>query len=118
MAVRFKSECPSLRVVALDNLKRRGSELNLPRVREHEVEFIHCDIRSPEDLNAVGPFDCIIECSAEPGADKESNWLPAPKVPFNLTMRLYAPKPEILVGKWNPPPVVRVQELPMVTGGQ
>jgi hypothetical protein len=25
-----------------------------------------------------------------PGADKEANWLPAPKEPFNLTMRLYA----------------------------
>ena len=27
-----------------------------------------------------------------PGADIEANWLPAPKGPFNLTMRLYAPK--------------------------
>ena len=27
-----------------------------------------------------------------PGKDKEANWLPAPKGPFNLTMRLYAPK--------------------------
>ena len=47
-----------------------------------------------------------------PGADKEANWLPAPKGPFNLTMRLYAPKSEALTGQWNPPPVMRVQELP------
>ncbi len=39
--------------------------------------------------------------------DKEANWLPAPKGPFNLTMRLYAPKSDALTGKWNPPPVVK-----------
>lgn len=42
-----------------------------------------------------------------PGADRESNWLPAPKGPFNLTMRLYAPRTEALTGRWNPPPVER-----------
>jgi hypothetical protein len=45
-----------------------------------------------------------------PGADKEGNWLPAPKGPFNLTMRLYAPRSEALTGQWNPPPVVKVEE--------
>ena len=44
-----------------------------------------------------------------PGADKEANWLPAPKGPFNLTMRLYAPRSGALTGKWNPPPVTRVE---------
>ena len=42
-----------------------------------------------------------------PGADMEANWLPTPKGPFNLTMRLYAPKIEALTGKWSPPPVLR-----------
>jgi hypothetical protein len=44
-----------------------------------------------------------------PGADKEVNWLPAPKGAFNLTMRLYAPKSEALTGKWNPPPITKNQ---------
>src|SRR5581483_1051429 len=45
-----------------------------------------------------------------PGAAKEVNWLPAPQGAFNLTMRLYAPKPDVLTGRWDPPPVMKVQE--------
>ena len=52
-----------------------------------------------------------------PGEIKGANWLPAPKGGFNLLMRLYAPRSEALIGKWNPPPVTRVQSLPAV-GGQ
>jgi hypothetical protein len=40
----------------------------------------------------------------------QPDWLPAPKAPFNLTMRLYAPKSEALTEKWNPPPVVKTPE--------
>lgn len=49
-----------------------------------------------------------------PGADKESNWLPAPNGPIYLVMRLYWPKtehPSILPpgdGTWNPPGLVKV----------
>jgi hypothetical protein len=44
-----------------------------------------------------------------PGADKESNWLPAPNAPFYMLMRLYLPSMEILNGQYEIPPVVRVQ---------
>ncbi len=72
----------------------------------------------PFKYNPDGSLDLYFQTES-PGADKEDNWLPAPKGPFNLTMRLYAPKMEVLVGKWNPPPVVRgVQDSPDVTGGR
>jgi len=59
-----------------------------------------------------GSLELYIQ-SEKPGADKEGRtWLPAPKAPFNLTMRIYAPKQEVLVGKWNPPPVTVIQALP------
>jgi hypothetical protein len=42
-----------------------------------------------------------------PGKDKEPNWLPAPKGPFVIAMRLYWPKPEALDGTWKQPPLQR-----------
>src|SRR4051812_22427396 len=57
---------PEWSVVALDNLRRRGSELNLPRLRAAGVEFIHGDVREEADLEAVGPLRAVVECSAEP----------------------------------------------------
>jgi CDP-paratose 2-epimerase len=53
-------------VVALDNLRRRGSELNLPRLRDAGVEFVHGDVRELDDLLALGAIDALVECSAEP----------------------------------------------------
>ena len=57
---------PDWEIVALDNLKRRGSELNLPRLRAAGVQFAHGDVRAPDDLEAVGALDALLECSAEP----------------------------------------------------
>jgi hypothetical protein len=41
--------------------------------------------------------------NASPGADAESNWLPAPNGPFFCVLRLYWPKPEALDTRWKPP---------------
>jgi CDP-paratose 2-epimerase len=57
---------PDWEVVAFDNLRRRGSELNLPRLRLAGVEFVHGDVRDPGDLLGVGHIDALVECSAEP----------------------------------------------------
>jgi hypothetical protein len=65
----------------------------------------------PFKYNADGSLDLYFQ-NASPGGDKETNWLPAPKGPFNLAMRIYAPQSDALTGKWNPPPVLHVQPLP------
>ena len=66
----------------------------------------------PLKYNADGSLDLYFQ-NEGPGADKEANWLPAPREP-NLMMRIYAPKSEALTGKWNPAPVMRVAILPGV----
>jgi len=43
-----------------------------------------------------------------PGKEKEPNWLPAPKGPFFIAMRLYWPKQEALDGTWKQPPMKRM----------
>jgi CDP-paratose 2-epimerase len=57
---------PEVEVVALDSLKRRGSELNLARLRDAGVAFVHGDVRVLGDVLAVEPVSAIVECSAEP----------------------------------------------------
>ena len=61
----LKRRHPSVRVIAMDNLHRPGSELNLPRLRGGGVEFVKGDIRFTNEF-PTGPFEAIIECSAEP----------------------------------------------------
>jgi len=60
----------------------------------------------PLKYNADGSLDLFIQ-NESPGAEKDANWLPAPKGAFSLVMRIYAPKAEVLLGQWNPPPVKR-----------
>jgi CDP-paratose 2-epimerase len=66
LALELAARHPEWEVVALDNLHRRGAELNLARLRAGRVRFVHGDVREPEDLRAVGPFQALVECSAEP----------------------------------------------------
>jgi CDP-paratose 2-epimerase len=59
---------PGWEITALDNLRRRGGELNLARLREAGVAFVHGDVRVLDDLRAVAEHDALVECSAEPSA--------------------------------------------------
>ncbi len=66
IALRLKHEEPAAQVIALDNLKRRGSELNLSRLHAAGIEFMHGDVRNASDLQALPRMDALVECSAEP----------------------------------------------------
>lgn len=66
LAIAFKQANPSNQIIALDNLKRRGSELNIARLRGMGIHFIHGDIRNVEDFNEVGTIDILIDAAAEP----------------------------------------------------
>jgi len=43
-----------------------------------------------------------------PGKESESNWLPAPRGPFLMALRMYWPKPEVLSGRWQRPSLQKV----------
>jgi hypothetical protein len=58
-------------------------------------------------FNQDGSLDLYLQHDS-PGHDHEANWLPAPRGPLGVTMRLYAPAPEALDGRWVPPPINRV----------
>ena len=62
--------------------------------------------RDPLRFDADGSLDLYIQHKS-PGLEHEPNWLPSAPGPFNLTMRLYLPRPEALNGQWRPPPVRR-----------
>lgn len=62
----FKRNYPEVKVYAMDNLKRRGSELNINRLKNEGIHFIHGDIRNPEDFAEADDIDLLLECSAEP----------------------------------------------------
>lgn len=68
LALYFKQLYKNSRIICLDNLKRRGSELNVKRLQKQGIQFLHGDIRCKEDFNEAGRIDMLLECSAEPSA--------------------------------------------------
>ena len=68
LAIGLKSKHLDWGIVCFDNLRRRGSELNLPRLHRHGIRFVHGDIRSATDLDveALGVPETVVDCSAEP----------------------------------------------------
>ena len=77
LSMKLKEKYPNYSIIAFDNLKRRGSELNLIDLKKAGIGFIHGDIRNVEDLNSIGSFDVLIDAAAEPsvmsGINSESD---------------------------------------------
>jgi hypothetical protein len=67
-------------------------------------------LRDNPKFNAGGSLTLYFQ-NESPGADKEANWLPAPKGDFLPMLRMYWPKdtsPSIINGSWTIPQVVKV----------
>jgi len=84
IAIFLKQKYPSYHIVCLDNLKRRGSELNLKDLKDLNVNFIHGDIRNREDFEEVGSIDVLIEASAEPSVQAGTTGCPRGIINNNL----------------------------------
>lgn len=68
LAVALAERHPDWDVIALDNLHRRGSELNLPRLEAAGVAFVRADVRDRDRLLELDSIAALVECSAEPSA--------------------------------------------------
>ncbi len=58
--------------------------------------------------NEDGSLDIYLQ-NGDPGPDEKANWLPAPKGNFNVVLRIYWPKQDVVDGKWLPP---RIRTIP------
>lgn len=84
LAIKLKQSYENIRIVVLDNLKRRGSELNVPRFKKYGIDFLHGDIRNKEDIESIGNVKTIIESSAEPSVLAGYNSSPEYLINTNL----------------------------------
>lgn len=79
LAISLKNKYPNYQIYCLDNLRRKGSELNVARFSKLDINFIHGDIRNKEDFDPIPPVDFVIEASAEPsvlaGLDGTTDYL-------------------------------------------
>jgi CDP-paratose 2-epimerase len=66
VALSLAERHPDWELTAFDNLRRRGGELNLPRLKAAGIRFLHGDVRESRDLAEAGELDALVECSAEP----------------------------------------------------
>jgi CDP-paratose 2-epimerase len=90
LCILLKEKYPQYHIIALDNLKRRGSELNIPRLAAMGIQFLHADIRNKADLEINIPLHIIIDAAAEPsvlaGMDSSTDYLI--QTNFNGTVNL------------------------------
>jgi CDP-paratose 2-epimerase len=85
LARSFAEETSQNQVVVMDNLHRRGSELNLPDFRRRGISFHHGDIRIGSDFDGLGTgFDLVIDASAEPSVQAGLNEAPHYLLQTNL----------------------------------
>jgi CDP-paratose 2-epimerase len=88
LAVHFRHALARAKVVCMDNLYRHGSKLNLPRLLDYGIEFHRGDVRDRSTF-PVGPFDLVIECSAEPSVLAGQDGRPDYVFHTNLTGALH-----------------------------
>ena len=66
LAMKLRRDYSDFRIICFDNLKRKGSDLNLLKLKQSNIEFLHGDVRIASDFLNIGHIDVLIEAAAEP----------------------------------------------------
>ena len=66
LAIFLKKHLPDCRILCLDNLQRRGTRMNIARLKDHGISFIKGDVANPRHLARLGDVGLIIDCAGEP----------------------------------------------------
>jgi CDP-paratose 2-epimerase len=66
LAEELLARIPGLEIIGIDNLSRRGGELNLPRLKRLGCRVVHADIRLADDLAELEAVDWVVDCAANP----------------------------------------------------
>jgi len=71
-------------VTVMDNLMRKGSELNVKRLEKAGIQFVRGDIRYEKDWEELPAFDLIVDCAAEPSVHAGATSSPMLVIETNL----------------------------------
>src|SRR5262245_38283803 len=83
IALHLAASLDPVHIVCMDNLYRKGSELNVSRLQNRGITFHKGDVRDPSSFPAEA-FDLLIECSAEPSVLAGQNGSPNYLISTNL----------------------------------
>ena len=61
----LKHNYKDIDIIGIDNLQRRGSELNVPKLISNNIEFYHIDLKNSEELNILNSVDIVIHCASD-----------------------------------------------------
>ena len=66
LAIYLKTKYPHYKIIVYDNLIRKGSELNLLRLKDLDISIIKGDVCDQAKIRSVPEMDVIIDAAAEP----------------------------------------------------
>jgi len=69
IAIYLKKNLKQVNILSIDNLFRKGSEINKQRLKEYGIKNYNFDIRNYKKLNSLKKFDLVIDCCAEPAIE-------------------------------------------------
>ena len=70
LAIYFKNNEIGTKINTLDNLSRKGSLLNLHRLKKKKIKNFKKDISNYNELKSLPKYDLIVDCCAEAAVEK------------------------------------------------